>query len=647
MSAEQRLVSVRVALASSAIIGAVLMGLAVASIAAGVAPGSNPAVITLGALTTMGLLWWWRGVFSRRHVVLWLEDRVPTLRYALAALVDAPGTPFRPALESRIGEARFGNAIGVAAIRLVAIPVALLLASQFVVVPFMSRIAGGTSMARSGTGDDRTRDAAATLRYTARVTPPRYSGQPARQLDNPLAIAALVGTDIRFDGAFTARTTMPASPTALRLEENGANRVIALEPRLDSAPRVVLELPARDTVLAAGPGAMRLAAVARDDIGITSAWFELIVSSGTGESFTFRSAVLGRANGGNERDMRLAVVLPLDSLDLKPGDVVHLRAVARDANPAPGAEPGSSETRTLRIPRAGENDSLSVEAAPPPEVGKSELSQRMLIILTERLVARIRSIDRPKLATESNSIAREQARLRKRVGEIIFTRLTGEDHVDEDATTAMDDTLSPGEALLRAASEATNLAEDHAHEEGEGGPVIGVNRNLLEAFNAMWEAERRLGVAEPRQALPHMQAALDAIQRARAAERLYLRGRPPKVVLDVARIRLSGKREGIDPSNRSPRASDITALLSRRARFAAALDLLATDRPDATAAAVDTLMLARIDAITTQPALASALGDAIERLRSGQDATESLVAVHRALSGTPKTARQSRWSGGW
>jgi hypothetical protein len=340
----------------------------------------------------------------------------------------------------------------------------------------------------------------------------------------------------------------------------------------------------------------------------------------------------------NARDGQLRASLSLDSLRLQPGDVVHLRAVARDRNPR--GEPGTSETRALRVPRPNETDSLAIEAMPPPEVNRSELSQRMLIILTERLVARIPRIDAATLGTESASIAREQARLRKRVGEIIFTRLTGEEHADEDAAAAMDDTLSPGEALLKAASEATNLAEEHAHEDS---PLLGVNRNLLEAFNAMWDAERRLGISEPRQALPFMRAALDAIQRARAAERLYLRGRAPRVVLDIAKLRLTGKQDGIDPGARSPRASALQATLARRARFAAAVELLATSP----AAAIDSLMLIRVDALGESPALATALANAIEELRAGRDATASIVAAHRAIAGSPKTVPQGRWSGSW
>ena len=351
MSAERRLASARAILSASALTGVTLAALAITSIARGIG-GERSLAIALGALGAAGLLWWWRGVFSRRRVVLWLEERIPALRYALAALVDAPDTPVRPALEARVRAVRFGDVLGVAALRFVGIPLLALVASQFAVVPLVSRVAGRALTASSARDEaSRASRPAGALRYAATVTPPAYSGQRAQTVENPLSIAALVGSSIRITGAFESRTTMPSLPAALRLERNGSSRVVALEPRPDSAPRVVLELPARDTVLATGRGVMRLVAVARDDIGITTGWFELIVSSGTGESFTFRSAVLGRTNAGNARDLRLGVTLPLDSLELKPGDVVHLRAVARDANTAADAEAGSSETRTLRVPR--------------------------------------------------------------------------------------------------------------------------------------------------------------------------------------------------------------------------------------------------------------------------------------------------------
>lgn len=635
MSSLQRLRVVHVLLLTSVLVGATALAFAAYTM--------SPRYGVFVALSVAAAaLWWCRGVFSRRRVVLWIEERVPSLRWALASLVDSPDTPFRATLESRVRESRFTRPVTVAALRLVGIPILVLLGAQFLVAPLLARRADDVMRGRTR-GDDLTPNTGRSrdLRFRATVTPPAYARQRQRTVDSPVAIAALVGSSVRVTGAFTTQATMPVEPTIWRLEGDAGTRMLALEPQPDSTPRVVLEQPERDTVIRVPIGTIRLFAQLRDDIGLDAGWFEIIVTSGSGETFTFRTAVLGRAPLNDSRDARLAATLSLDSLKLEAGDVVHMRAVARDRNPASTAEPGTSETRTLRVPRPSEGDTVGIEAMPPPEVNQSELSQRMLIILTERLVGRVRNISSATLGTESAKIAREQARLRKRVGEIIFTRLTGEEHVDDDAVAAMDDSLSPGEALLKAASEATDLQEEHAHE--EGGPIIGVNRNLLQAFNAMWEAERRLGVSEPRQALPHMRAALDAIQRARAAERLYLRGRAPKIVLDIARIRLTGKQEGIDPGARSPRASALRATLQRRARFGAAIDLLA----QAPSAAIDSLMLIRVDALGESPALAAALGTAIEQLREGRDATESIVAAHRALSGLPVTALQGRWSGSW
>ena len=143
-----------------------------------------------------------------------------------------------------------------------------------------------------------------------------------------------------------------------------------------------------------------------------------------------------------------------------------------------------------------------------------------------------------------------------------------------------------------------------------------------------------------------MRAALAAIQRARAAERLYLRGKPPNIVLDIAKLRLTGKREGIDPVGRAPRGSLAAEELARRARFSGALELLAQGRN--AAAAVDSLILLRVEVLADQAPLAAALETAIDDLRSGRDATGSLRAARRALIGEPSTARtDARWSGAW
>ena len=285
-----------------------------------------------------------------------------------------------------------------------------------------------------------------------------------------------------------------------------------------------------------------------------------------------------------------------------------------------------------------------MEGAPPPDVDQSALSERMLIQLAEALERRRPTLARQRVIEESRSISADQVRLRRRVGDVIFARL-GEGGAEEHSgdTTARGN-LSP-EELLRAAEEATATAGRGVLDfEEDETPVVAINRPLLEAYNAMWDASRELDVGEPGRALPHMRAALAAIQRARQAERIYLRGRPPKVIVDLAKVRLAGKIDSVAAAPRSPIPPSDDAVGRRAARFDAALRLL----PNAPDAAVDSLLMLRIDALERAPALAAALGQAIDALRAERDATAALAWARRVVAGAP-TARDttSLWGGAW
>jgi hypothetical protein len=359
--------------------------------------------------------------------------------------------------------------------------------------------------------------------------------------------------------------------------------------------------------------------------------------------------------------------------------MVHLRAVARDANDVSGPGVGSSETRVLRVARASEYDSIAVEGAPPPEADKSMISQRMLIILTEALDRRRRTLARETLLAESRDIARDQTRLRKRVGDIIFQRLgnspSGEEGRDPDEAPASDSALPPADstardsvrraavragrsareiaaadsadsaraALLRAASAATGSGNEILDFEGDETPVVAINRPLLEAYNAMWEASRELDQGETGRALPPMRRALAAIQRARQAERIYLRGKAPVVVVDLARVRLTGKESG-SSSPRTPRGPLDPGAARRAARLAAAIELAARSP----AAAIDSLVLLRVESLDAAPPLAAALADALDAMRNRRDATSLLARARRIVDGSVRgSGRLGAWSGIW
>jgi hypothetical protein len=129
-----------------------------------------------------------------------------------------------------------------------------------------------------------------------------------------------------------------------------------------------------------------------------------------------------------------------------------------------------------------------------------------------------------------------------------------------------------------------------------------------------------------------MRRALAAIERARQAERIYLRGRPSAVIVDVARVRLVGKDKGA-PSPREPRPIADPVHRRRAEQFARATALLARDP----GAAADTLLVMRVAALETEPALAAALDSAARTIRRGDAGAVALAwtRLRRALGGAP------------
>ncbi|MEP6495708.1 MAG: DUF4175 family protein [bacterium] len=643
------------------IVGAALVDLAVPvslaarSVLVGVAVASGVAVM-------VALSWRDRSALSLPRVALWIEERFPALEYALVTAVELGDSEWIAAGStqrwSTTAAGRGARALRAPiALAVIGIAVALLMPSG--AVARMRAPHAGDSLERARIGKRGSR----LTPLVAEVNPPAYSGEKTTVIDEPNDIRALAGSVVtlrgRGNGAgvvarvgadsvgvvtrgdrWSITLHLASRPAAVRLADSSYERIIAVEPIVDAPPSVTLAAPAHDSVLRVARGRIPLSADMTDDFGIAAASFEYIVSSGEGETFKFRSGTLG-ATQPNARRASIASSLLLDSLALKPGDIVHLRAVARDANNVTGPGVGVSDTRAIRIARADEYDSVAVDAAPPSDADKSVISERMLILLAEALQTKRPTLKRDALVGESHSIALDQKKLRRSVGEIVFTRLggdpNGEEHSDDDSPQR----AKTMQELLARADSATNRSSDPIDFAGGESPVVAVNKPLLEAYNAMWDASTELEIGEPGRALPHMRRALAAIQKARQAERLYLRGTPPRVVIDISKVRLKGKDKGTTNTRRALTSSD-SAARARADRFTRIVELASHDA----GAAVDSLLLLRVDALGEEPAFAAALSDAIAAMRGNKtdDATSALGRARRSLSGAP-IARDSlaRW----
>ncbi|HUQ83602.1 MAG TPA: hypothetical protein VM076_20790 [Gemmatimonadaceae bacterium] len=712
----ERVERTRRTLAAAIAIRAVLWGLCTALVVAALGlviarrsgSATSVAAWTMAALAGFAVLAWlispWRRLTVPR-VALWIEERVPRLQYALVTAIDpVGGGDVAAPLAAQVAAVTWHDETRAAVMRAVLRP-AVAVAAAATALLVARRVDVATATAADTTVSSTTAAArnapAPFVRLAAVVRTPAYAGGRVVRIESPASVASLVGSTVSLEApgngdgisatlgdqpvpvqragdAWRVAITIGQRPALVRLRHPSGERIVSLEPKADSIPFVRLMVPLRDTVMRVAQGALALGAETHDDIGLVSGGFEYIVSSGEGESFKFKSGTLGVRQLQGATTGALTASLALDGLELKAGDMVHLRAVARDGNTVSGPGLGASETRVLRVARSGEHDSVAVEGAPPPEADKSLISQRMLIILTEALEKRRPKLARETLVSESRAIGKDQTRLRKRVGDIIFQRLgddpsgehghgpdeqaaadsqpTRADSMARDSVrraalragrsardvAAADSADSARAALLRAASTATGTGGEILDFEGDETPVVAINRPLLEAYNAMWEASRELDQGETKRALPPMRRALEAIQRARQAERIYLRGKAPAVVVDLARVRLTGKETGT-ANARVPRPPSDPAAARRAERLANAIELSATSP----AAAIDSLVLLRVETLDAAPPLAAALADALDALRAGRDATPLLARARRMAEGGVRSGPLGAWSGSW
>lgn len=524
--------------------------------------------------------------------------------------------------------------------------------------------------------------------WQVRISPPAYTGLPAQTLDNVHSLVALSGTVVEVIGSDAtpdsarlrqiADSTTPVQripvrpdrsawmvhfvavehPQELRIWRRSHARLLLVEGVADSIPRVTLMQPVRDSVLRQAVGRVPLVASVHDDLGMQRALFEVVISSGEGELFTARTLSVGAHmyDGARApvRDDTIRGELDIGGLNLKAGDVVHVRAVARDRHPLASREMGVSETRAFRIARASEYDSVAVEPAPPPAVDSSLLSQRMLLLLTERLEARRPGLAISTLQDESRKLARDQGRLRQSVGDAVFQRLSGD--AGGEHSHFAGDGHEHGVEEIGGKLGMSGVNALGVLEEGDDSPVLAINKPLLEAYNAMWDAGRALEQSDTRGAIPFMRMALAAIERARTAERLYLRGRPPMVIIDIGKVRMTGKDTGASNA-RSTRPALPRNLALKEVRLLRAGELLHRD----VFAARDSFAVLRLESLQDAPVFAKAVAELVNTLDSATtllrsatgsqnaarpvDLTEALLHARRVL-GNLERLPQSNWSRG-
>lgn len=613
-------------------VAALLLGVAVTGITwMGLALlGRGSSVLTLacfcGALVAAWSLWQARALRAPINVGMWIEEQDPLLRYELVAVIDLELKQQIPSpeLQQRASAAGIEATVARSLWRMMRLPgaaVAVVALLFLLVRDRLERVGAGDA------GGDAAQAAPAASRLKpliAVVTPPYYARQPVARMQEPERISALTGSRLVLhghgapdgvtavadrdslraerDGAgWALAVVLPSTPGVLRLQDREYSRLITLDPVTDSVPELILTAPERDTTYQTLPARpLRLVASARDDIGLGRAYWELLITTGSGEQFETITRNVGQRRLDGDARAELRLDIRLDTFKLTPGSVINLRAIAFDRNDVSGPGRGVSETRTIRL--AAVIDSTGVAAEPAIPIDSMWMSQRLLNLRTDTLLLERRRLARTDFTSRSANLSNGQEAIRGRVLAVIAV-------LEDDGVGG------------------TSETED--------------SRLLRQAADAMQEARFMLAVAEADSARPHMRRALAILDQIRTAKRYHLRGVIRPTPVDIATVRLTGTERGA-PVTANPLAPLPASDREIARRVEQGGRLHASDP----AAALDSLTVLQAELLRRRPDVATLLAGALTQLRNGTPAAAALGAVRRQVASRPVLiGGSSAWTG--
>jgi len=444
-----------------------------------------------------------------------------------------------------------------------------------------------------------------------RVTPPAYTGRPARtqeSWDLEVEEGAQVRWEVGVTGPVAGGRLVTASGDTLSGDVGNGHLLLTAPARHSTLYRVLLDLAGRPplasedsrmtvrldappvlavvrpdlrtTIQPGDPLTLPVEVLASDDFGVDSTALVATVTKGQGEGVKFREQRLPlprreRRAGGS---VLLGATLDLAALGLEPGDELYFHVVATDRR-----EPLANEARTETLfvtlvdtTRLAAGPGAGVSLDLPPDYFRS---QRQLIIDTEKLLADQPGLARPVFRDRSNGLGIDQGLLRLRYGQFMGDEYEGtlasgrEAHgADEPAEPPSPPAVDPITGLA-AVDPFADIA--HLHDDPENATLLArdVKAKLRQAIGAMWQAELRLRLAQPRQSLPFQQQALVLLQEIRQDARAYVKrvgfDPPPlepdrkRLTGDLARVRPPRLDRAAAPESSLPALREGIAILQR------------------------------------------------------------------------------------
>ena len=344
--------------------------------------------------------------------------------------------------------------------------------------------------------------------------------------------------------------------------------------RLDARPDLppAIRPTAKDlhtTYRRLAPATLPVTAQLTDDFGIRQAYLVATLARGSGENVKFRESrfpllPVGRAGGGF-RAGPVAHTLNLAQFGFAPGDELYYYWVAID-NRQPDPQITKSDTYFVvyaDTARTAEAELATMAVNIMPEYFRS---QRQIIIDTEKLMARRKSLSSSAFNSASNEIGFDQKVLRLRYGQYMGEEfenqigghspladndahlLDGYTHKHDTEAEKSGEVVKPfafklAEAAEKKGADAHEAAHDHGPKTGsEQDPLAALmeqyvhnhdngevntfyeqsTRSLLKmALEQMWQSELHLRLYEPEKARPFELKALEYLKTAQQKARAY------------------------------------------------------------------------------------------------------------------------------
>lgn len=415
-------------------------------------------------------------------------------------------------------------------------------------------------------------------RVRVEIEPPGYTREPAVQQES-LDIDAMEGSRIRWQlprqSVRAALVLATGDRHEFRPREDGVELELAAEQsdvyqlvvgegegqdrsryaRIsvtpDATPRLAIVEPVeRVTLVGRSEGSLDLTIEAEDDHGLQDIDLVVTLAQGSGELVEFRQHRLPVRPGPTGRRDALLSRLDLSQLGLEAGSELYFFAEARD-NREPEPNIGRSATHIVRFPAERLPSAELAEGLPivlPPEYFRS---QRQIILDTEKLIAEELELSRDQFQRRAEGLGFDQRALRMRYGTLLGEefesgRPVGAGEIESGGGEDDHEHETAGQEPEQLEGVPSGLVHFHDSAEISTYFTSDVRTQLKRVLAQMWDAEGRLRIHRPREALPFEYAALDLLKDLQNRSRIYVQKvgfeTPP---LEPENLRLSGDLEDI------------------------------------------------------------------------------------------------------